>query len=163
VIPADARPAGLPRISAKNGALLDGDRGTGRGSDVLLKFTPKTWIGGTGPGEAPDEVLFHELMHSFRQTTGTFRCIAARHEMDTEEEVIAIALTNMYSSERGRPARKNHRTDNKGSFVALPRAEHASWVQQHAPYLKSFFNQNRSLCQQLLRLPNVSFNPFPFD
>lgn len=80
-------------------------RGTGKGSDVTIHFTPDTSNGsscGNGMyGSQPDEVLFHEMIHGLRQMEGRMNPYPTEdsvHDYDTEEEWLAIVATNIYIS-----------------------------------------------------------------
>jgi hypothetical protein len=69
-----------------------------------------------------DEVLFHELVHVFRRVSGKFN----RHDLggalyryDTNEEFIAIMVTNIYISDRSNKIKSSLRRDHRG-FQRLP-------------------------------------------
>jgi len=61
-------------------------------------------------GAQPDEVLFHEMVHSTREMLGLFDPLPLGFLFDAEEEFFAILLANIYASETGRPIdlRQNH-------------------------------------------------------
>lgn len=72
------------------------------------------------------EILFHELVHALRGIAGkwrfddqgrNFRSGGLRANYTSDEEFIALMLTNIYSSQRGRPLRKDHTTGS--GFVSL--------------------------------------------
>jgi len=92
-----------------------GDVRTGRGigSDSLIEFTPDafTKTPATGPGQVPDEVLFHELIHASRTMRGVVRPGFVNQDYDDYEEYLAIALANIYLSEKGQTVlRADHYT-----------------------------------------------------
>jgi hypothetical protein len=92
----------------------------GRRQKALVRFTPANWtynpinadlgigISFSGPGSEPDEVLLHELIHAFRYASGRVpepnkqRKVPFQKQYDNIEEFIAILITNIYRSERGR-------------------------------------------------------------
>jgi hypothetical protein len=131
----------------------NGQFGTGIGSAVIIRFTPLDWVNKVQPGERQDEVLLHELVHTFRKATGTEACRPWGGAMDTEEEVMCIGITNMYASEWHRPLRDHHH-----AFTAL--SNPTKWVQQNAvPILRLWFEQ-KSLCDRIAREKTIPFNPF---
>lgn len=89
--------------------------GIGGGANAFLEYTPPIpslknipWsLSGelaSKPFFAPDQVLFHELTHSYRQTTGQQTHVpligyALRYE--ETEEFLAVLLSNIYVSETG--------------------------------------------------------------
>jgi NleD-like pathogen effector protein (putative zinc metallopeptidase) len=77
--------------------------GTGIGSDALIEFTPGAFQGPDMrlPGQAPDEVLFHELVHASRIMRGVYRSDFVNKEYDEYEEYVAIVVANIYLSEKG--------------------------------------------------------------
>ena len=85
-------------------------RGTGRGSDAIIKYSPDALEHSScvksGPGSRSDEVLLHELVHALRMTQGKLNSYPTdtsdgMHEYDSEEEFLAIAVTNVYISSKG--------------------------------------------------------------
>jgi len=124
----DANPNGAPALTG-SGVQLQNTVGTGQGSNSILRYTP--WIfdvdagwdrgsreawstinGGAppGPGLEQGEVLLHEMVHAYRQMLGV--CHSRKmpgSNLDTREEFIAILVANLYSVERNRPMRANHR------------------------------------------------------
>ena len=82
------------------------------GADVLINYTPHMFDShhhgaGTSGMHAPaletDEVLFHELVHAARRLNGV---PPGRKNVDqgytSEEEFIAVVLSNIYLSEKGK-------------------------------------------------------------
>jgi hypothetical protein len=53
------------------------------------------------PGQAPDEVLFHELVHASRTMRGVVNSEYVNRDYEDQEEYLAIALANIYMSEKG--------------------------------------------------------------
>jgi hypothetical protein len=77
--------------------------GTGTGSDSVIEFTPGVFRGAAmrNPGAAPDEVLFHELVHASRTMRGVVRQAFVSQDYEDHEEYLAIALANIYLSDKG--------------------------------------------------------------
>jgi hypothetical protein len=96
----------------------------GNGPNVVVGFQPdapcfvdpKTKA--FKPGGSPAENLFHELVHAFRLVTekasdrkgpSSVPGSSLKYpEYDTEEDFFAILITNIFSSEMGRPLRAGH-------------------------------------------------------
>jgi len=91
------------------GALVDrselgnSELGSGEGSDAVIEFTPDIWKGEAmrPPSDAPDEVLFHELVHASRTMRGVSDKKIVTRGYGDQEEYIAVVLTNIYMSEKG--------------------------------------------------------------
>jgi hypothetical protein len=77
--------------------------GTGDGSDAVIEFSQETWRGEAmrPPSDAPDEVLFHELVHASRTMRGVADKKTINRGYGDQEEYIAVLLTNIYMSEKG--------------------------------------------------------------
>jgi Effector protein len=83
--------------------------GTGKGSDVTIRFTPniygQAWCHPGGPyGSKADEILFHEMIHALRMMQGKYNQIPTGdriHGYHNEEEYLAITATNVYMSANG--------------------------------------------------------------
>ena len=82
-------------------------RGTGAGSNVVIRFSPTMFgFGATGacasfagaPGASPSQVLFHELAHACRSAAGAFNrrpTIAGSASYTNMEEFFAVVLSNV--------------------------------------------------------------------
>jgi len=83
--------------------------GTGKGSDVTIKFSPSIYgQAGCYPegtyGSKSDEVLFHEMIHALRMMQGKYNTIPTGDRFygyENEEEFLAIIVTNVYMSANG--------------------------------------------------------------
>jgi hypothetical protein len=84
-------------------------KGKGTGSDSLIFLTPER-LDVSGPGGAPDETLFHELVHAVRDTQGVSAVgFSMKKGFDNAEEFAAIVATNVYLSEKKQTLlRANH-------------------------------------------------------
>jgi hypothetical protein len=101
-------------------------RGTGKGSDSKVHYTPDIW--GKGPcgkgnyGTEPDEVLLHELVHGLRQMRGHLNKVPTEDQLrnyDDEEEFLAIVVGNIYiSAKKNAQPNQKLRADHHG-FKAL--------------------------------------------
>jgi hypothetical protein len=140
--PQHATRAGQPERSGSNGQVLPDALGNpvigdGTGSDSDIKFTPGMFTRFCRhqkarrlprSGAQPDEVLFHEMVHSTREMLGIFDPLPFRFGYDTEEEFFAILLANIYASETGRPIdlREDHHgfdhlwADTDAKFIPNP-------------------------------------------
>ena len=74
--------------------------GSGAGTHAEIRYTPRMYHPSDGPGQAPDEVLFHELVHASREMKGVFFRMPAGNGYEDLEEYIAIILCNIYLSEK---------------------------------------------------------------
>jgi hypothetical protein len=83
--------------------------GTGEGTDSEIYFTAGRLRPG-GPGFNSDEILFHELVHSVRQTQGASASgFKMGNDYDNAEEFAAVVTTNVYMSEKKQTKmRANH-------------------------------------------------------
>jgi Effector protein len=87
--------------------------GKGTGSDSQVEFSPDAFKDSPAnlPGQAPDEVLFHELVHASRTMRGVVRQAFVNQDYDDFEEFLAIALANIYITEKGKTVlRADHYT-----------------------------------------------------
>jgi hypothetical protein len=108
--------------------------GVGGGTDVTVRFSP--WMlpyGDKLPGYAPEELLLHELVHALNGVKGLYTPVGHGSEknFDMPDEFMAIVLTNLYSSQLGRPLRKDHHghlqldkelCDSEAFYKRYPRA-----------------------------------------
>ena len=107
----DATPDGRPILSCGGATVgnATGGTGTGRGSDVLIKFTPADW-------RVPHAILLHEMVHGVRIMAGLLSCASEGNNFDTVEEFFAIAVTNVYRGELGHSfVRRDHHGFNPTS------------------------------------------------
>ena len=119
----DAAAAGTEIKVTRPGGRVGYDRGTGKGADTTIRFDPNAYTkacASRGPGSLADEIVLHEMVHAARkmrgiqfdkQVAGYPNSFIANHDdYDTEEEFLAIVVTNVYTSRAGRPLlRAGHR------------------------------------------------------
>jgi Effector protein len=132
-----------------------------------INFTPGIWEIGSfcfksGPGGTTDEILMHEMLHTYRRVNGTFIGKAfskTEKDFDTVEEIFAIVLTNIYISEKGKPLlRKDHQ-----GFNVLPQ----QWTtsdgimrdHDYNEWISKFWNTDNALASKLSH-STAPFNPF---
>jgi hypothetical protein len=82
------------------------ERGRGTGTNCTVEFSPGKFERyhrhhPAAPGFAPDEMLYHELVHATRYVAGVIDRVPVDHKYDDAEEYLAIILANMYRSDRG--------------------------------------------------------------
>lgn len=150
--------------------------GTGAGTDVRIRFTP--WIftsdeqlyflnrhrpipwfqirglNSLAAGNDPAEILLHELVHAATAMAGRETGLnPMQGGWDDEDEFRAIIVTDIYSSERGRPLRQQHLAG-----VSLDNPQ--PW--QSDPYFKRLLGNliaaMPDLAQELERI-DTAFNP----
>jgi hypothetical protein len=124
-------------------------------------------VGSQGPGSASDEVLCHELVHALYQLRGLQRCRAATgpsQGFDIEEDILAVAIANVYSSETGRKLRKDHHLHQELTYTGFARAKEKHGLSEifyalhEIPITRFcvyFWN-----CARALAKVKASFNPF---
>jgi len=80
------------------------DVGDGRGASCTLEFNPNLFSGAVSaePGNAADDVLYHELVHASRYVNGKVDAIPMDKRYTDAEEFLAIMLANIYISEKGK-------------------------------------------------------------
>jgi len=163
-VSATARGAPVDHMSNPFGKHYDGRVGTGNGADAIVNFTPGMWAGSKmrKPSNAPDEALFHELVHASRQGRGVQDSSYVDHGYDDSEEYLAVVLTNIYMSEKGQLVLVgNHGTK------PLQGAERDNFINnsQHnllAPQqlMQSFKDSQRDFYNALANLPAaIRWNP----
>jgi len=137
-------------------------RGTGTGSDTIIRFSASTFAAPgapTGPGGSADEILLHEMIHGLRQMQGRFvrEAVNGNPGMDNYEEFAAITISNLYRSETGL---SQLRSDHHGFTVLTgPTTNVATFRSTYRQYLSFMDIEQPRLCQNL-RQVRCSFNPF---
>jgi len=153
-----------------HGNLIYGSlRGTGIGSDAVVKFLPSDFVKHVpgadtpaGPTAVQDEVLLHELVHAVRYMKGLsarrkvrFQRSFAYHNM---EEFFAILIANIYRSECGRPGLRHDHAGfdtvsmNSVSFLKIGR--NRAHVRQLRREMPNLFRELRGV--------RADFNPTQF-
>jgi hypothetical protein len=107
-------------------------RGTGRGTDVDIHFSPENHaprcmtngmpnLGRChyqGDDEGPDAVLLHEMLHAVRMTYGqSLQAPTWDKDYDNEEEFFAVLVANIYMAETGKA---RMRASHHGQSVLSP-------------------------------------------
>jgi hypothetical protein len=138
----------------------NGDIGTGAGANATIFFAPDLYTRSVmrRPAKGPDESLFHEMVHASRIMRGVFDRVPVDREYDDEEEYLAIALTNIYLSEKGQWSFRgnHHRPDRRleGSDAShfLDNPQHASMPP--VTLMKNFQTSQPDFYRALAHLPN---------
>jgi hypothetical protein len=150
-------------------------------TDVVIAFEPTAWNTPrfdvftqtfrpvTGPIDPngnfqPEDVLFHELVHTLRLYRGLFRPTPMGDFFETVEEYYAILLTNMYVTEVGRP--KDRRADHRYPFRPLSAKPGLlsdtpqDFYFAHKDELERFIREMPDLCAPLGAAANpIAWNP----
>jgi hypothetical protein len=121
------------------------------------------------PGGTPAESLFHELVHAFRIVTEKAsnregpslpyipEALQKYPTYDVEEDFFTVLITNIFSSETGRPLRKDH-----GNPEALPPALSTNKgflaIEPYARLVRNFCTDHPSISQKIRDVPSA-FNP----
>jgi len=142
-----------------------GNKGTGKGTDVVLFFSPEMWRNQQKPvfpGANVDEVLFHELVHASRQTRGVQDSSYVDNDYDDSEEYLAVVLTNIYMSEKGQLVMVgNHGTKplqgpERDNFIN--NSQHTLLAPQQL--MQNFKDSQRAFYDALANLPaTIKWNP----
>jgi hypothetical protein len=130
--------------------------GTGKGADVTIFYSPRLYKGAKEAGKAQDEALLHELVHAYQIVTGTLSCASHGHDMLTVDEVIAIAIVNIYAVQWNRPLRKDHSL----GFDPIPINGENKWLANMRNPIKDFCERERPFALQLAKMVPFGFNPF---
>jgi hypothetical protein len=119
------------------------------------------------PGGSPAERLFHELVHAFRFVSekGSKRkgpsipstSLKKYPEYDTEEDFFTVLITNIFSSETGRPLRAGH-DDNEALPSHLATNMGFLAVEAYARLVGQFCSDHKAVSAQLAGVPS-DFNP----
>ncbi len=176
----DASAQGVVLHDAAGRAHPEWGRGTGRGTDAVVRYSPGRFQSDTriyalenarspapplwedlrgddplAPGNDAGEVLLHELVHTLGYLCGRDTgWVPLGSGWDNEDEFRAILVADIYSSERGRPLRHRHRA---GILLAHPETwEHHPRV---AHYLSRFILAMPGLVARLRDI-DTDFNPF---
>ena len=159
-----ATPKDLPPLSCANNSIRQSSGipirgqspGTGAGSDVSIEFTSQDYLSTQSlPGGMPDEVLLHELVHALRMQKAMLLCTWMDRDFDAKEEFFAIMITNIYSSECGRPLRANH---NGKTLLSRDLSDEKAYVKAYEPEIKALRSEMGAFCAALGAI-NTKFNP----
>jgi hypothetical protein len=135
--------------------------------DSSCHVNPKNGI--YPPGGSREESLFHELVHAFRLVTekASMRRLSVNPfvpgklrklpNYEFEEDFFAILISNIFSSETGRPLRGGH-----DSLDPLPRELSTDKgflaVEEYARLVRRFCTDHRAVSMHLRDVPSA-FNP----
>ncbi|HTN74829.1 MAG TPA: hypothetical protein VL096_06260 [Pirellulaceae bacterium] len=180
-IPLDKQKAARSGSPAENcsASVSGANAGQGGGTITKITFSPRQFTAGRcsdagtkGAGHEADEILFHELTHAMRYSTGQRdSCFTSVVGWGDYEEFLAIVLTNVFSSETGRSLRKDHegytlmpRTsrvyDSKGNRFDVNLHDAQIFCNWFRKQLTNFQIYQRPLCNRLASLRSIRWNPF---
>jgi hypothetical protein len=140
--------------------------GTGKGSVVDVFYHPATWnqlnknTGSISPGTGPGEILYHEMVHGYREQSGLLQYrdqVADDPDMDSIEEFFAIMASNVYRSERGftRLRASHHGYSQVKKELRSP----DNYYENYKPLVDKWFGEQKGYCLDMARTP-AKFNPF---
>lgn len=161
------------RDDCNNTTVGRGEMVRGNGPNVVVGFLPDAPCAvdpktkDFKPGGSPAETLFHELVHAFRLVTekasnrkGPSNVPGSSlkyPEYDTEEDFFTILITNIFSSETGRPLRAGH-----DRYEALPSnlSTDAGFlaVEAYGRLVKQFCSDHPTVSRKLWNVRSA-FNP----
>ncbi len=140
--------------------------GVGGGSRVDINYHPATWhqlaknVGHIPPGAGAGELLFHEMIHGYRQQSGLLRYsdkVNGEVQMTSVEEFYAIVASNVYRSERGFTKLRSDHWGFKSINGNLNGS--AAYYQHYKQYMDKWFSEQKDLCMDLAKA-KAKFNPF---
>jgi hypothetical protein len=141
--------------------------GRGGGSDTEIRFNALMWQpppgvpGAVAPGAEADEILLHEMTHGLRQMRGQMHCsgVSDNPAYDTREEFVAILVSNLYRSERGRTGlRSDHGAGSPPLSPALSDPTTFLGTGNHKDYIHQMFEEDLVFAQNLAFV-RCAFNP----
>jgi hypothetical protein len=138
--------------------------GVGGGSPTTIEYHPANYRElikrrrRIDPGYAPDEVLFHELVHAMRAMLAkrSGETVWEDLRMDDMEEFCSILAANIYRQERGFTAvRRNHWGHDRLVGDLL---DSGAYYEKYRPSIDKWFASQGGFCLELAR-SKVKFNP----
>lgn len=155
----------LPRNCDTGALLASRPRGTGAGSAATILFTPgvfvrlQRFLGVATRGNAPDEVLLHEIVHAMHDMHGFASCrplVGSLGAYENLGEFYAISIVNVYCSERNRPLVGGHTIPTPGMSF---RRNFLVMYPDAVPYIGDLFGQQPVFCDDMIQI-RTAFNPF---
>jgi hypothetical protein len=153
----------------------EGVYGSGKGSDVIVSFSPSMWgYGSTGacaaftaaPGASPSQVLFHELCHGYREARGVFNrrpTIGGSVGYTNMEEFFAVVLSNVLTADPTySTGNRTLRMDHTGFHPLTPSLSTSQAFASSIPNrnkLRELVASEPQLTADLKKVKS-SFNPF---
>lgn len=134
-------------------ARTQGERGGLQPNHVSI--TPQMFNGAsscfpsTAAGATPHEILFHELVHATRSVAGKLGTFS-----EWGEEVAAIVVSNVFSSEMNRPIRSPWQPRSIAAVTMDP----AQFMRLSTDILSVFYHQMPEFFRWIAEV-DVSFNP----
>jgi hypothetical protein len=154
------------------------NEGTGKGTPSRITYSPWQWGSVKGSnsnaGREPDEILFHELVHAMRYAAGKRNsCFASVSGFGEYEELVAVTVTNVYSSEIGRPLRRDHEGfdplpaktklfNDQAKRVEVDLHDPQKFCNWFRKQLENFKKQHPWLTNRLAGYQHIAWNPFNY-
>jgi hypothetical protein len=172
--PMEIRPHPKHECNARGGGEPNRHGGpwTGFVTFTPYEFTPWGSCGQRAPnqnrGMLWDEILFHELIHVFRNSTGKWNdgrtLSAGMRQYGSNEEFIAVLCTNIYMSDRTNKIKSGLRAGwyGFGAMSAADAARFGLFVSSKAAFslVEAFCNDNPIFTKALSdQLADVEYNP----
>jgi hypothetical protein len=116
------------------------------------------------PGQRPDEILCHELLHAGRYLGGDFHKIPipSMPDYDNEEEYFAVLVTNIYSSEKGRDftsLRKSHKMRYRPEMTQIEEKPFIFLTEDDNLRLITKFCKQHPVIAPMIAKATANFNP----
>jgi hypothetical protein len=152
--------------------------GSGKGSDVHIRFTPRLYSNPGGPkspcdnggvyGKRTEQILFHEMIHALRQMSGHDLGFPSEDQLrnyDNDEEFLVIVVTNVFISAFGSSFNTSLRADHHGHKPLTPPENTSKGFlgnDENLDTLMTYYNEEFLLYQYLALVPDsvAQFNPF---
>lgn len=152
--------------------------GTGKGTSSKITFSPGQWVknGQCAVGAAGrdgDEILLHEMCHAMRYAAGMrTSCFETPVGFGDYEELVAVTITNVYSSETNRTLRRDHEgfaalpattgLFSKGQKVQVNLHDPQVFCNWFRPQMENIARSHRAFASYLASKSFIRWNPFVY-
>ncbi|RIK77215.1 MAG: hypothetical protein DCC68_17860 [Planctomycetota bacterium] len=152
--------------------------GTGKGTSSKITFSPGQWVknGQCAVGAAGrdgDEILLHEMCHAMRYAAGMrTSCFETPVGFGDYEELVAVTITNVFSSETNRTLRRDHEgfaalpattgLFSKGKKVQVNLHDPQTFCNWFRPQMENIAKSHRAFSSYLASKKFIRWNPFAY-